>query len=115
MCENIYPMAVMRGARLYKKFEIIDEDFKFTDYNIKMEIKDGLYGTSLIFLNDSDFVITDTTFEISIGASTTRTFPEEQTLNYGIEFIDKNDSENVIEFLTGTIYVKKEIPGTEEA
>jgi hypothetical protein len=98
-------MSVMQGATLQRKFTIDEEDFSFNDYLIKMEIR----NTTPIFLEDSDFIKTDKTIEFNIGASVTRTF-KLGFINYGIELIDKNDSERVISFLTGTIEVFDEIP-----
>lgn len=112
-CESRYDICVMQGARLYRKFTIKNESFKFTDYKVRMEIRNKLLNKSILFLEDEDFGITDTTLEIDIKASTTKNFPL-YDLIYGIELIDKNDNENVVPFITGSIVVRDEIPREEE-
>lgn len=102
---NNYNMSVMQGATLQRKFTVDEEGFSFNDYYVRMEIR----NTTPIFLEDSDFIKTDKTIEFNIGASVTRTF-NLGFINYGIELIDKNNSERVISFLKGTIEVCDEIP-----
>lgn len=109
MCENTYNTCLMAGTLFYRKFTISDEDFKFTDYNVKMEIRDGLYGETIFTLEDTGLITTDTTLEVSINASDTIDFPV-KLLNYGISLTDKNDSENVINFITGEITMYAQIP-----
>ena len=109
MCENNYDTCLMAGTIFTRTFNLTNEDFKFTDYLIKLEIRDGLFGDTIFVLEDTDFVKTDTTLTFSIGASYTQDFPIKQ-LNYGISLTDLNDSENVINFMTGTITMYNEIP-----
>jgi hypothetical protein len=105
MCNNEYNTCLMQGTQFYRKFTIDEEGFSFDDYLVRMEIR----NTTPIFLEDTDFIKTDKTIEFNIGASVTRTF-NLGFINYGIELIDKNNSERVISFLTGTLEVCDEIP-----
>lgn len=110
-CGN-YNIEIMQGARLYREFKV--DDFDFDDYEVKMEIRTNLYGDTILFLNDTQLKVKDkTTLVLDIGASVTRDFPVNNNAYYGIELIDKTDSENVISFLTGNFAIINEIPKEE--